>query len=256
MGQATAWRGAGLTDRGRVRTSNQDAFAILDDLGLWVVADGMGGGPGGDIASRIAVDSFATALKKGKETPSQQSVTHALRQAIQVANEAIRAAARKRRELTGMGTTLVAAYIPASSTPDGSSSQVTVLHVGDSRAYLFRHDTLTAMTRDHSWVEEQIRQGNLTPEHAAAHPLRHVLSRAVGSQAKVEPDTSSHTLQPGDRLLLCTDGLTKMLTDAEILAILLKQTGSGAAACRALVDEANRRGGEDNVTVILVSEEG
>lgn len=252
MGQATAWRGTGLTDRGRIRKSNQDAFAIFDDLGLWVVADGMGGGPGGDVASRIAVDTFATAIKADRPDPGgRQSLAQSLRQASHAANEAIWVMAMKRRELIGMGTTLVAVYIPPGTPP-----HATIAHVGDSRAYLLRHHTLTTLTRDHSWVEEQVKRGLLTPEHAATHPLRHVLSRALGSQSKVEPDISSHALDPDDQLLLCTDGLTKMLTDGEMLNILLQSQKSGLAACQALVDEANRRGGEDNVTVVLVSEGG
>lgn len=253
MTPPAAWRGAGLTDRGHLRTSNQDAFAVLNDRGLWVVADGMGGGPGGDIASRIAVDSFVAGTEADPGATGGQTIAGTLTRALQAVNEAIRAEAARRRELTGMGTTLVAVHI--ASAPAPAAPLATVAHVGDSRAYLIRGDRITALTRDHSWVEEQVRRGVITAAHAAGHPMRHVLSRALGAQATVEPDVSSQALLAGDRLLLCTDGLTKMLTDDEILEVVLRNPRADPALCEALVDAANRRGGEDNVTVVVIGEE-
>ncbi len=253
MTPPAAWRGAGATDRGHLRTSNQDAFAILNDRRLWVVADGMGGGPGGDIASRIAVDSFVAGTTADLGTTTGHTIAGTLTRAMQAVNETIRAEAARRRELTGMGTTLVAVHISSTSSP--SAPLATVAHVGDSRAYLIRGDRITALTRDHSWVEEQVRRGIIPPAHAAGHPMRHVLSRALGSQATVEPDVSSQALQAGDRLLLCTDGLTKMLADDEILEVFLQNPKADPVLCQALVDAANRRGGEDNVTVVVIGEE-
>lgn len=248
------WRGVGLSDRGQVRQSNQDAFIVLNDLNAWILADGMGGHAGGDVASRIAVESVATALSK-LDLPragwqAQHKRERLLSRAIQEANEAIRREARTRPELIGMGTTLVVLTIV-----EDPQLHATVAHVGDSRAYLLRERTLLQLTRDHTLVEEALRQGYLTVEEAQMHPYRHVLSRALGVETEVEPDISTFPLQPDDLLLLCTDGLTKMLDNDRILEILLRSRHAPDCACRALVNEANRLGGEDNITAIVISKE-
>lgn len=246
MQAGQTWRSSGLTHLGLVRSSNQDALALSDELGLWVIADGMGGHAGGDIASRIAVDTIvaqAPALAAQADSPGSRA--DALRQALLRAHEAIRAEAGRRPALSDMGTTAVALSI-APAFPLTAA----IAHVGDSRAYLCRKGALTQLTADHSWVEERLHQGLLSPDEAAVHPLRHMLTRALGNAPAVEVDVQVRDLQPGDRLLLCTDGLTKMLDNDRILEILLSHPDG--TACEALLREALARGGLDNVTVLLV----
>jgi protein phosphatase len=246
------WRGSGCSHTGRVRSSNQDAFALLEPLGLWIVADGMGGHAGGEVASRIAVaaagrsvEAQAGAGKTGGINPEAL-----LGEAMHQANQAILNEARTNPELTGMGTTLDLLLITGFP-----QARAFLAHVGDSRVYLWRNGRLTQLTTDHSWVEEQVREGRLSSQAAAAHPLRHMLTRAVGTGPDVTADIFSQTLQAGDRLLLCTDGLTKMLSDAEILDILSRCGRRGGDACTALVERAYDKGGYDNTTVVLVTDQ-
>lgn len=248
------WHGVGLTDRGRVRTSNQDAFAILDECGVWIVADGMGGRAGGDIASRITVEGVASELSRCLGARLSDSTEIQLRrdllhQVIHRSNQAVREEASRRPELFGMGTTLVILMILPRPQPTAL-----IAHVGDSRAYCLRSGVLTQVTRDHSFVEESLRNGLLTQAQAVNHPMRHVLTRAVGAELEVEAEITVHTLAPQDILLLCTDGLTKMLPD-QIIRDILSQPAAPHQMCQALVDEANTRGGEDNTTVVLVRKE-
>lgn len=238
------WRSTGLTHVGLRRTSNQDAFGQWDEAGFWVIADGMGGHAGGDVASRIAVETIGHSMTHLAPHAGADR-GEALRLALLAANRAIREEAARQPELADMGTTAVALAIA----PDAPALAI-VAHVGDSRAYLCRHGALTPLTRDHSWVEDRLREGLLSSEEAATHPLRHMLSRALGTSLAVEVDVSRQALQPGDRLLLCTDGLTKMLDDETILRIL--QEHQGDKACEGLVAEALAKGGLDNVTVVLV----
>lgn len=246
------WHGIGITDRGRVRTSNQDAFAILNECGVWIVADGMGGRPGGDIASRITVEHIAETFSRSlgthlSDSSQIQSRSDLLQEAIHRSNQAVREEAYRRPELLGMGTTLVVLMILPHPQPTAL-----IAHVGDSRAYCLRQGVLNQITRDHSLLEESVRHGLLTQAEAVDHPMRHVLSRAVGAEPVVEPEITVHTLAPQDMLLLCTDGLTKMLPDRIIRDILFKPSASARQICQVLVDEANARGGEDNTTMILV----
>jgi protein phosphatase len=235
-----------------MRQSNQDALALLDTHGCWIVADGMGGHAGGGEASRLAVEAIATSIRtegsqeSGKESDNAQARERTLKVAIRSANEAVRRQAASETALAGMGTTVVVLRIYCTDAPT-----TVVAHVGDSRLYLFRSQSLTQLTPDHSLVEEYRRQGLLSAEEALSHPLRHVLSRAVGPDAEVEPEASTHALHAGDRFLLCTDGLTKMLGDHD-LARILGTARTIEAACRELVDQANARGGEDNITAVLV----
>jgi serine/threonine protein phosphatase PrpC len=243
-----AWQGAGLTDLGRVRTSNQDAFAVLDRLRMWIVADGMSGYGGGEIASRVAVTTLTAFFEDGRaEKGGADDRKALLRQGIEAAHQAIRSQARERAELRRMGTTVVVAML----TP-GPPDVATVAHVGDSRAYLVRGQTLTQLTQDHTVVREYVRRGLLSEEEALTHPERHVLMRALGVSGQAEPDVSLHELREGDQILLCTDGLTTMLADREILDTMLHCPSAAEAVCRALIDAANRRGGRDNITVVLV----
>jgi protein phosphatase len=235
-----------------VRRANQDTLLLRDELGLWIIADGMGGHPGGDVASKVAVEATAAHIAALAEAGGRHASdqTEGLRQAVLQANVALRAEGDARPEYKGMGTTLIALHIAGFP-----QAQATVAHVGDSRAYLHRAGTLSQLTRDHSWVEDQIRAGLLSTEEAATHPLRHMLTRALGIDAGVEPDILTLHLQTGDRLLLCTDGLTKMLSDEDILNVLNDSKREAQAVCDELVRLANERGGQDNVTVVLVSDQ-
>jgi protein phosphatase len=251
-GRPLLWTGTGLTDQGRDRSSNQDAYGVLNDRGIWLVADGMGGRVGGEVASHIAVESVvnrvggeahgSTAQAKDTETMSQF-----LRQAVQAANRAIRAEAVRRPHLLGMGTTLVVVAI----VPEPDATAV-IANIGDSRAYLLRSGTLMPLTKDHSVVEESIRTGLLSEAEASVHPLRHVLTRALGTELEVEPDITVWRLDPEDVLLLCTDGLTKMVHDSRIREILATYRDRPAQACETLIEAANNEGGDDNVTVVTV----
>ncbi|TAJ06992.1 MAG: Stp1/IreP family PP2C-type Ser/Thr phosphatase [Nitrospirae bacterium] len=246
------WYGAGRTDVGLVRQANQDALFLRDELGLWIIADGMGGHPGGDVASQVAVATTATHMAKlaGAGRPGSCDRADGLRQAVIQANVALHAEGNARPEYKGMGTTLIALHIEGFP-----QARATLAHVGDSRAYLHRDGALSQLTRDHSWVEDQVRAGLLSAQDAATHHLRHMLTRALGIAAQVEPDLLSLRLQTGDRILLCTDGLTKMLSDGEILNALAGYGEDTQAVCDELVRLANERGGQDNVTVLLVSDQ-
>jgi protein phosphatase len=243
-----------VSDVGLVRSSNQDAFALFDDRSVWVVADGMGGHAGGHVASQMAVAAIASYSEPFGIGPSAQPHSDAatfLRQAVEEANRTIRQEALNRPELTGMGTTVVLLRIIHDPAP-----RAVIAHIGDSRAYLIRNRTLTQLTQDHSWVEEQIRHGRLGPQDAQNHPMRHVLTRALGTEATVAPDVTTHALELADQILLCTDGLTKMLDDEQILHVILRTGSSSEATCQALVTEANQRGGQDNTTVLIVRQGG
>jgi serine/threonine protein phosphatase PrpC len=253
-------RSAGLSDVGRKRTSNEDSFALAPDHSLFIVADGMGGHAAGEVASRLAVESIerhisGTDPRKEPTYPasfrfprSEEAALPAparrLLNAIRLANQEIVRSVRKNRSHRGMGTTVVIAYIHGSRAYIGS--------VGDSRAYLARGSTLTQLTSDHTFVNEQVRAGTLSLAEARRHPARNILTRAVGSQDEVEADVVEHDLMPGDVLLLCSDGLTTMVEDQQILETIRERPGDPQSACRALIDLANTHGGDDNVTAILL----
>lgn len=238
------WIGYGLSDIGLIRASNQDALLVLNDHGIWAVADGMGGHAGGDVASGLAVAAIRRLAAEAP--PSGADAEGFLRASVQAANRRVFEESTAVRSLHGMGTTLVVLMIRDSPRPIAY-----LAHVGDSRAYLYRHGALRLLTRDHSLVEDYIRRGLLTRDQAATHPRRHVLTRAIGLDPTVEAEITQAELEPNDLLILCTDGLTKMLDDQD-LALLAAKAGQGPAELsRALVAEANRRGGEDNVTVLV-----
>ncbi len=244
------WQGFGKTDIGRVRKLNQDTYRIHGNLGLWIVADGMGGHAGGEVASQLAIDTIGPYLEKYKAkngTLNSQDGETVLRGALRAANQAIRDHARKHPEYSGMGTTAVVLFIPEAST-----NHATIAHVGDSRAYVIREHGITQLMRDHTLVEERIELGLLTREDALSHPLRNVLTRGLGIEPDVESTAQTHLIQPTDIFLLCSDGLTKMMHDNEIFTVIRRHHHSLEEACQQLVDTANRLGGEDNVTVVLV----
>ena len=246
------WKGFGLTHIGHVRQLNQDAFGIYDHLGLWLIADGMGGHAGGEVASQLAIQEMAAYFEKHQEglmnhpTQSKHS-TVILQETLEAANFAIRKHAQEHFDLLGMGTTAVAIHIPRDP-----PFVATIAHAGDSRAYLLRNQQLSVLTRDHSLVEERIALGILTPEQALSHPLRHVLTRALGIEHSLTPTVATLEIIEGDRILLCTDGLTKMMTDEHIFQTVQRTMGTLEQTCLALVEEANDLGGEDNVTVVMI----
>jgi serine/threonine protein phosphatase PrpC len=236
---------AGLTDKGRVRPGNEDNLIFEDPSTplarahgtLLVVSDGMGGHAAGEVASQIAVETIHNSYYRNRSMPPDQAV----HDAIASANGAIYEAAQQRLERAGMGCTVVALVVHG---PD-----LIVGHVGDSRAYLIRAGQATQLTLDHSWVAMQVHEGILTPEQAEHHPNRSVLMRALGRQASVEVDISHRQLQPGDILLACSDGLTGMVTDAEIAEYAGRVPLHDLP--RQLIDLANSRGAPDNITVLV-----
>jgi len=248
----------GITDVGRKREANEDCFAIVPEDSLFVVADGMGGHTAGEVASRLAVTAIADFIASTRrdaeitwpyDYDASMSVEgNRLKTAIRLANQRILDTISIKKDLEGMGTTLVGAIV--------ADGKVCVGHVGDSRAYLIRDGVLRQLTSDHSWVNEQVKLGFLTKNDASRHPFRNVVTRALGSREDIVVDMVEQALRRGDRLLLCSDGLNTMLADEEIAGAM---TGSGAnveTAARALVAAANEKGGEDNVTVILLQVEG
>ncbi|HYY76241.1 MAG TPA: Stp1/IreP family PP2C-type Ser/Thr phosphatase [Gaiellaceae bacterium] len=231
---------AGKTDPGRKRRRNEDAFVL--EPPLFAVADGMGGAQAGEVASRLAAAAFREFHEADDLAPDDR-----LRALVQEANRRIYDRARADTGATGMGTTLTAALLE-----DGD---VTIGHVGDSRAYRLRDGQLEQLTEDHSLVADLMRSGRLTPEEAETHPQRSVITRALGTDPEVDVDTMTVEASPGDVFLLCSDGLTTMVADEDILE-LVARAGSLEDAARALVKAANKGGGEDNVTVVLFAVEG
>jgi protein phosphatase len=228
-----ALRVGSATDVGRVRSANEDSHAVVDDLGLFVVADGMGGHQAGEVASAAAVHTMVDGVRDGR----------ALDAAVAEANTEVFERASADPALRGMGTTITAARL-------GADDTLVVAHVGDSRAYLWRDGELTQITVDHSLVAELVEAGALTEEEAERDPRRSMITRALGIEAEVEVDVYTVALQPGDRVLLCSDGLTTMVP-AGLLADTLATEADPATAAALLVDAANAAGGTDNITVVI-----
>ncbi|WP_447965511.1 Stp1/IreP family PP2C-type Ser/Thr phosphatase [Nitrospira sp. Ecomares 2.1] len=247
------WTGIGLTHIGLVRKLNQDAFSIDNTLQLWVLADGMGGHAGGELASQIAVKTIPDVIRTQRATETSEYVQpekleSVLNQGLESANERIRREAAENERLKGMGTTIVVVAISRSPT----GFQASVAHAGDSRAYLFRQGSLSLWTKDHTLMEERLALNLITPEQVRTHPLRHVLTKALGIDPEAQPTVQTYPLEPSDLILLCSDGLTKMLTDQEIQTIVGQEAPHAEAICRTLVGTANQLGGEDNTTVVLI----
>ncbi len=222
------------TDTGRQRRDNEDsAYARAP---VFVVADGMGGAQAGEVASRIAVEAFERGL------PDSGSPEERLAERVREANQQIYERSRADRGRAGMGTTLTAAYV--------DDTHVAIAHVGDSRAYLFRDGSLQRLTQDHSLVDELVRRGKLTEEQAAEHPQRSIITRALGPEPDVEVDTWTYPARAGDVVLLCSDGLTSMISEERVKAVLTEHDNLDEAA-DALIRAANEAGGRDNITVVL-----
>lgn len=244
----------GMTDRGLRRHHNEDQLLVRDDLGLYVVADGMGGHAAGEVAADLAVQEVERAIEStrlsGGDTwpeewdPRSPLDANRLQYAVRSAHRRVTGAVDGDSGLKGMGATIVAMLL------DCQESAATIAHVGDSRIYMLRSGTLRLLTDDHSWVHEQVMAGLMTEEAARNHPLKNVVTRALGGAQEPAVDVSHYDLEPGDLILLCSDGLTTMLADDDVLAIL-KRGGDITRLTHQLIAEANRRGGVDNITVVL-----
>jgi len=246
---------AATTHPGIRRTSNEDAYCSRPDLGLYIVADGMGGHVAGEVASKIAVDAIEAFIGETASEESGLTWPHPidpalgldgsrLKSAFHLANRRLADEVAAAVDLRGMATT-------ASTVLLKDDHRAMLAHVGDSRIYLFRDNELERMTNDHSWVEEQMRAGLLSPLEARQHPWRNVVTRALSGGEDPEVDVKAVELHPGDRLLLCSDGLSSVVTDERIEEIL-RAVPVPTEACQALVDEANGAGGPDNVTTLIL----
>ena len=238
-----AW---GVTDKGAIRTQNQDGYYLdipSEHLAVGVVCDGMGGAKAGNIASLIAVETFVDTLQGMQGGEEESGPPAVLRQAAAAANTAVFRRACADPDCRGMGTTMVAVLIV---------KQVAyLLNIGDSRAYHIDEAGITRLTRDHSVVEDLVERGELTPEAARSHPRKNLITRALGSEEHIRADLYKQSLKPGDFLLLCSDGLSNMVTDQEILYEIL-HGGPAEECCQRLLDIALSRGAPDNVTAVLL----
>jgi protein phosphatase len=238
------------SDTGKVRTRNEDSFVCMSgrpDLvnvdAIFGVADGMGGHAAGDVASRIAVDHITAQMidpNKDIDPFNEEELSRFLEQIVEEANLEIFRSSHI-GDQSGMGTTFTMAAI--------SGSKLFVSHVGDSRAYLYRNRALSQLTLDHSWVEEEVRRGNISREAASNHPYRNVITRALGLEGSVQVDSGLYSLQDRDTVLVCSDGLTTMLNDDQISTVL--DTSDLAGVAKELCKQSNDAGGSDNVTVVL-----
>ena len=241
------------SDTGLVRQNNEDQFALDISLNLFVLCDGMGGQAAGEVASKLGAETILEHCRQAAQDPALEvfggatsefsEMTNRLASGIRLSNKAIHEAADQSPTTNGMGSTVVAACL--------TGNVLSIAHVGDSRIYLFREGELRQLTQDHSLVMEQVRRGLLSPEEAEQSELANVIMRALGAEPTVEIDLDEHWLNEGDRVLLCSDGLTRMVPDAEI-ASALTEPFTAQQACERLVELANEHGGEDNITVILV----
>ena len=237
-------RVASITATGRVRQQNEDSFFVDSGLGLLIVADGMGGHAGGEVASSIAVATISGMLKTGLTSGDAGSL---IRGAIEQAGEAIRARAETEPELYGMGTTLVLALCRGDS--------IQLAHLGDSRAYLIHNGVIEQLTEDHSLVAQMVKAGQLTTEEAPRFHLRNVVTRSLGSPQLAQPDLSVVEWTRGDYLLLCSDGLTNMVDDADLRSLISEGGGDLERSCQEAIFLANRNGGKDNITAVLAYHE-
>lgn len=240
-----AW---GLTDPGMIRSENQDEFRIIKlsrDQLLTIVCDGMGGAKSGNVASRIAVEVFCDEIKRScRNGMKPERIDAMLLDAMELANKAVFEQSQLSDDYKGMGTTLVAAFFQKNS--------VSIINVGDSRAYLCTMEGIRGITVDHSVVEMMVRRGEITREQAKMHPGKNLITRAVGTEPDVESDLYHLQIEKGDALVLCSDGLSNTMSDQEILFEVVHGTNR-QDCCQRLVKISNYRGSPDNVTVVLVS---
>ncbi len=237
----------GATDIGRVRSNNQDTFRMgrLSDTALYaVVCDGMGGANGGNVASNITADILEKRIvSQYREDMTEASVFNLLESAVIAANIEVFDRAMEETELSGMGTTVVVTVV--------MRNEAYIAHVGDSRGYHLSNGVLKQVTIDHSVVQEMIEKGQLTAEQARSHPRKHFITRAVGVENTVRPDFTTVILEHNDRLLLCSDGLTNMVSDTDMQTVLC--TENADTVVPNLIDTANTAGGDDNITIVVIA---
>jgi serine/threonine protein phosphatase PrpC len=239
------WQAVGASDVGRVRQGNEDSFLVDEARGVFLVADGMGGHAAGEVASAMAAATVGEALAGAADAGlCDERVDGVLVASFRAAHQAIERRSAEDASTRGMGTTLTACMV----CPDLT---LRMGHIGDSRAYLLRGGGLRQLTRDHTWVQREVDAGRLTPRAARTHRFAHIITRALGAESPDEPDVLAGALEPGDLLLLATDGLTGMLHDAVIAEVLRLGTPLAARA-DALIAAANAAGGTDNITAVLV----
>ena len=231
----------GLTDRGTVREQNQDSFFQWTDgrIGAVLVCDGMGGARAGNIASALAVETFSDIMIHGHQSPEER-----LKTALAAANNRVFQHAHTQPDCRGMGTTLVGALV--------EDRTAYVINVGDSRAYYLSQEGIERITRDHSLVQDLLDRGRITPEEARTHPNKNIITRALGVDPELQGDLFQCSMEPGSALLLCSDGLSNMLEETEMLCQVM-HGGTRAAGCQRLMDLALRRGATDNVTAVLLT---
>ncbi len=240
-------RTAGLSDVGRVREHNEDRYLVDPDRSLFIVSDGMGGHQAGEVASEAVVTVLPPLIEQyiSRHHPSSgKAIERILQRAIRELSQRLRTESKGRAGLQGMGATLTLVWL--------RGEEAYLAHMGDSRIYLYRNEKLIQMTNDHSVVGLLLRHGDITPEEARNHPARGRLSRYVGMKEDVSPDVRTICPQQGDRLLLCSDGLTGMVPDEQIRDVL-QANPEPEAACQALIAAANEAGGKDNITVLVVN---
>ena len=246
------------TDPGRVRENNEDSLLVAPKLNLFAISDGMGGLACGEVASRLTVDTVLDHCQEAYENPalalfgkSREGVNETSRRlasAIQLANRTVHRAAQEKGGARGMGATVVAVRY--------AKDCLTIAHIGDSRAYRLRDGRFEKLTRDHSFAAEQVRLGQLTEDEASGSGLRNILTRAVGVEPEVEAEIREERLMGGDVILLCSDGLTHELSDKQIASVFLRDAKNAQEAAARLVDLANRAGGADNITAIVLRQPG
>jgi len=253
MRESVEYAAAARTDVGRKRTGNEDNYCVVPEIGLFIVADGMGGHAAGEVASRLAVETIPQTMRRyldgteqtllGAPADGVSREGNYLLSSIRLANRVIFDAASSRPDYEGMGTTLVAVLT--------RGDRLTLANVGDSRIYRVRDGKIEQVSRDHSLVQEQVDEGILSRVEAQDSALRHLITRALGIKGSVEPEITETAAIGGDTYLLCSDGLSDLVEDDEMLAVIREQPELGAA-CQQLVDRANFRGGDDNITVVLL----
>lgn len=243
---------SGYSDKGMVREGNEDSFVVAPEIGFFAVADGMGGHNAGEVASRMAIDVLRAYLERtaigdsmhdNGNNPGYSHAANLLASGIRHANRIIYESTLNNPEWRDMGTTIVASIL--------NDNRLSIAHVGDSRAYLLRGGGIISLTEDHSLMAEQARSGHISHETAESSSQRNIITRALGLEAEPEVDLCDLLLAPEDRILLCSDGLTTMVTEAQIRSIVLGSRNPNEI-CRLLVEEANRNGGKDNITVAVI----
>ncbi len=248
----------GLSDLGRVRKLNEDSFLVSDDLKLYLVADGMGGHAAGDVASRKSIESIKVFIERTAKdnditwpfemNPELAPEANKLIAAVQVANKKIYEMSSTNPELKGMGTTIAGLFI--------AEAKAYIVHVGDSRVYLMRNGKLKQITEDHSWVNEQVKENVITEDEAKQHRWKNVITRALGSEKEVKVDLQEDDIASGDVFLICSDGLSGMLERKTMEDIIKKHIDNLLEAAKEMIDYANKAGGVDNITVILIEAQG